>query len=159
MPHLSDPDNIATSPDGKEPSSPSVDNDEEVELLGVVVSPADALTPAFKSGTQDLLSTPAVKTEVTNVFAFFNPQASKKPRCSTLRDCFNITHNELGGITVTCKNALVKMLLHQKLTARWYWWVMKLWNCYDPQVLWSKGFFKMKYWLKQSHKSTLNDNI
>ena len=102
--HLSDHDNIATSPDGKEPSSPSVDNDEEVELLGVVVSPADALTPAFKSGTQDLLSTPAVETEVTNVFAFFNPQASKKPRCNTLRDCFDITPNELGGITVKCKN-------------------------------------------------------
>jgi len=118
MPHLSDPDNIPTSLDGKEPSSHSVDNDEEVELLGVLVSPADALTPAFKSGTQDLLSTPAVEAEVTNVFAFFNPQASKKPRCSTLRDCFNITHNELRGITVTCKNALVKMLLHQKLTAR-----------------------------------------
>jgi hypothetical protein len=48
---------------------------------------------------------------------------------------------------------------HQKLTARWYWWVMKLWNCYDPLVLWSKGFFKMTYRLKQSHKFTLNDNI
>ena len=106
MPYLSDPDNIATSPDGKEPSSPSEDNnDEEVEVLGVVVSPADALTPAFKSGTQDLLFTPAVETEVTNVFAFFNPQASKKPRCNTLRDCFNITPNELGGgLIVTCKN-------------------------------------------------------
>ena len=105
MSYLSDPDNIATSPDGKEPSSPSKDNDEEVEVLGVVVSPADALTPAFKSGTQDLLFTPAVETEVTNVFAFFNPQASKKPRCNTLRDCFNITPNELGGgLIVTCKN-------------------------------------------------------
>ena len=48
---------------------------------------------------------------------------------------------------------------HQKLTARWYWWVMKLWNCYDPLVLWSKGFSKMKYCLTQSHKSTLNNNI
>ena len=48
--------------------------------------------------------------------------------------------------------------IHQKLTARWYWWVMKLLNCYDPQVLWSRGFPKMKYRLTQSHKSTLNDN-
>jgi hypothetical protein len=114
MPRLSNPDNIATSPDGKEPSSPSIDNDEEVELLGVVMSPADALTPAVKSGTQDLLSTPAAnttthtfgkeETEVTYVFSFFNPQALKKPRCNTLRDCFNITPNGLEGVIVTCKN-------------------------------------------------------
>ncbi len=45
--------------------------------------------------------------------------------------------------------------LHQKLTARWYWWVMKLWNCYDSLLVWSSEFFKMIYWLKQYHKFTL----
>ncbi len=53
----------------------------------------------------------------------------------------------------------LKWCHHQKLTARWYWWVMKLWNCYDTLVLWSKGFFTIKYRLKQSHKFTLNNNI
>jgi hypothetical protein len=52
-----------------------------------------------------------------------------------------------------------RLATYQKLTARWYWWAMKLWNCYDPLLAWSKGFFKMNYQLKQYHKFTLNDNI
>ena len=84
MPRLSNPDNIATSPDGKEPSSPSVDNDEEVELLGVVVTPADALTLAVKSGTQDLLSTPAADA-TTHAFGKEETEVIMSSHSSTLK--------------------------------------------------------------------------
>jgi hypothetical protein len=94
-----------------EPSPPSIDN-EEVEIPGVV-SPADALlTPAAIKASTHILFAPAAdastpashqETDVTNVFAFFNPLASMKTRCNTLQECFNITPHGLEGIIVACK--------------------------------------------------------
>ena len=126
MPHMMDDNNTTTSPDmancthpslppfqspATEPSPPSIDND-DVEILGVVSPPDSLSTPAVKASMHNLF-TPALnasthaschKTEVTNVFAFYNPLASRKPRCNTLRECFNVTPNGLEGIIVACKN-------------------------------------------------------
>ena len=86
-----------------DPSSPSTDN-EEVIVLGVVSPPAEATSLAVDVAVND--STHAASkmdTEISNVIAFFNP-ISKKPRCNTLCNCFNITPMASGGLTVVCKS-------------------------------------------------------
>jgi hypothetical protein len=91
------------SPPTTDPFSPSADN-EEVIVLGVVSPPAEATSPAVDVAIND--STHAASemdTEVSDVIAIFNP-ISKKPRCNTLRDCFNITPMASGGFTVACKS-------------------------------------------------------
>ncbi len=86
-----------------DPSSLSTDN-EEVIVLGVVSPPAEATSPAVDVAIND--STHAARkmdTEISDVIAFFNP-ISKKPRCNTLRDCFNTTPMVSGGFTIACKS-------------------------------------------------------
>ncbi len=63
----------------------------------------DPCTPAINS-----THAAGKDTEVSNVIAFFNPQATsgKKRRCNMLRDCFNISPNAPGGITIACKSCL-----------------------------------------------------
>ncbi len=88
------------SPTTYDPSPPNTDN-EEVVILGFV-SPAEATTTAVNTSTH----ASGKDTEVSNVIAFFNPQATsgKKPRCNTLHECFNITLNVSGGMMIACKN-------------------------------------------------------
>jgi hypothetical protein len=87
-----------------DPSPPSVGN-EEVVVLGVVSPPAEAKTLAFHAAINSTHATGKKDTEVCNVLPFFN-LLSRKPRCNTLRDCFNTTPNASGGITIACKTCL-----------------------------------------------------
>jgi hypothetical protein len=87
-----------------DPSPISVDI-EEVVVLGEVFSPAEATTPAVNAAVNRSCAAGTKDTEVSYVIAFFNP-LSKKPRCNTLHDCFNITPNASGGITIACKTCL-----------------------------------------------------
>jgi hypothetical protein len=87
-----------------DPSPPSIDN-EEVVVLGVVSPPAEAMTPAINAVVNSTHAAGKKDTEVSNVILFFNP-LSRKPRCNTLHDCFNITPNAPGGITIACKTCL-----------------------------------------------------
>ena len=91
-------------PSTADPSYPSVDDEEVVVLGAVFVPPAEATSPAVNLAIND--STHAAgkeDTEISYVVAFFNP-ISKKPRCNTLRNCFDITPMASGGLTVVCKS-------------------------------------------------------
>jgi hypothetical protein len=87
-----------------DPSPPSFDN-EKVVVLSVVSPPAEAKTPAVDAAVSSTRTAGMKETEVKNAIALFNP-LSKKPRCNTLRDCFNITPNASGRITITYKTCL-----------------------------------------------------
>jgi hypothetical protein len=87
-----------------DPSPPSIDN-EEVVILGVVSPPAEATTPAVDAAINSTHRAGKKNTAVSNSIAFFIP-LSKKPRCNTLHDCFNITPNASGGITIAFKTCL-----------------------------------------------------
>jgi hypothetical protein len=76
-----------------------------VVVLGGVYPPAEATTPAVDAAVNNTCATGKKDTEVSNVIAFFNP-LSRKPRRNMLRECFNITPNASGGITIACKTCL-----------------------------------------------------
>jgi hypothetical protein len=84
-----------------DPSPPSIVN-EKVVVPGVVSPPAEAKTPAVDMAVNSTRAAGKKDTEVSDVIAFFNP-LSRKPRCNTLCDCFNITPNASRGITIACK--------------------------------------------------------
>jgi hypothetical protein len=87
-----------------DPSPLSIDN-AEVVVLGIDSPLAEAATPAVDAAVNSTRAAGKNDTEVSNLIAFFNP-LSKKPRCNTLRDSFNITPNASGGITIACKTCL-----------------------------------------------------
>jgi hypothetical protein len=87
-----------------DPSPPSIGH-EEVVVLGVVSPPAEAKTPAVNAAINSTYTAGKKDTEVSNIIVFFNP-LSRKPRCNMLHDCFNITPNASGGITIACKTCL-----------------------------------------------------
>ncbi len=88
-----------------DPSPPGID-DEEVVVLDVVslaTTTKNLCTPPVNVSTHAAASK---NTEVSNIIAFFNPQAStaKKPRYNMLRGCFKVTVNASGGgMIVECK--------------------------------------------------------
>ncbi len=91
-------------PSTADSSSPSADDEEVVVLGAVFVAPAEATSPAISLAIND--STHAAgneDTEISDVVVFFNP-ISKKPRCNTLRNCFDITPMASRGLTVVCKS-------------------------------------------------------
>jgi hypothetical protein len=87
-----------------DPSIPSIGN-EEVVVLGVVSPPAEAMTSDVNAAINSTCAAGQKDTEVNDEIAFFNP-LSRKPRCNMLRDCFNITPNVFGGVTIACKTCL-----------------------------------------------------
>jgi hypothetical protein len=89
-------------PSTADPSSPSTDDDEVVVLGAVFVPPAEATSPAINLAINDSIHAAGKEdTEISDVVAFFNP-ISKKPRCNTLRNCFDITPMASGGCVCVC---------------------------------------------------------
>jgi len=88
-----------------DPSPPGVD-DEEVVVLDVVFLATTTKNPCTPPVNVSTHAATGKNTEVSNIIAFFNPQAStaKKPRCNMLRGCFKVTVNASGGgMIVECK--------------------------------------------------------
>jgi hypothetical protein len=85
-----------------DPSPPGID-DEEVVVLDVVCPATTTKNPCTPPVNASTHAAAGKNTEVSNIIAFFNPQASTAKK-HMLRGCFKVTVNASGGgMIVECK--------------------------------------------------------